>query len=172
MVVFETLVRNMTDAMYATSERFRKLISDNPQRFYYPFMLALLVVMGVIIFQALPTELIAWAANMANFAALFFPLVLIYVNARLPRPAKPWWTTVVLILNAVLRILLLEFRLQLFLQSAAGQFLTASGRGMNTLSPSEEEQSLDWKTFVYFNDVRWMHRRRNFMIAWPFQKAP
>jgi hypothetical protein len=102
MVVFETLVRNMTDAMYATSERFRKLISDNPQRFYYPFMLALLVVMGVIIFQALPTELIAWAANMANFAALFFPLVLIYVNARLPRPAKPpWWTTVVLILNAL-----------------------------------------------------------------------
>jgi hypothetical protein len=102
MVVFEALVRNMTDVLYATSERFRALISRNPQRFYYPFMLMLLVVMAVIIFQALPTHLITWAANMANFAALFFPLLLIYLNARLPRPAKPpWWTTQVLILNTL-----------------------------------------------------------------------
>ena len=73
MVVFETLVRNMTDALYATSARFRNAIHHNPQRFYYPFMLALLAVMAIISFQALPTQLITWAANMSNFASCSSP---------------------------------------------------------------------------------------------------
>ncbi len=100
--VFELLVRNFTDAAYATSTRFRKLIKDDPRRFYYPFMIVLAVVIGILIFQALPTELILISANMANFGALIFPFVIMYLNSKLPRPAKiTWWSYLVLILNVL-----------------------------------------------------------------------
>lgn len=102
MVIFETLVRNFTDAAYGISARFRGLIRGDPRRFYYPFMLVLLAVIGFLIFQALPTELIVISANMSNFGALIFPFVMMYLNSRLPRPARaPWWSYVVLALNVV-----------------------------------------------------------------------
>jgi hypothetical protein len=62
-------VRNFTDAAYATSPRFRRLIKDDPRRFYYPFMIVLAVVIGFLIFQALPTQLIMISANMAKSSA-------------------------------------------------------------------------------------------------------
>ena len=102
MNVFEALVRNFTDAAYATSTRFRKLIKDDPRRFYYPFMVVLAAVIGVLIFQALPTQLVMISANMANFAAVIFPLVIMYLNSKLPRPARiTWWSYVVLSLNVL-----------------------------------------------------------------------
>lgn len=102
MVLFELLVRNFTDAAYGVSARFRKWIHEDPRRFYYPFMLVLLVVISFLIFQALPTELILISANMANFGSLIFPFVLMYLNSKLPKPAKaPWWSYVVLVLNVL-----------------------------------------------------------------------
>jgi hypothetical protein len=102
MNVFEALVRNFTDAAYATSARFRKLIKDDPRRFYYPFMILLAVLIGILIFQALPTQLIIISANMANFAAIVFPLVIMYLNSKLPRPARiTWWSYLVLTLNVL-----------------------------------------------------------------------
>jgi len=102
MVVFEFLVRNVTDGLYATSAGFRRLINEDPRRFYYPFMLGLAIVIAILIHVALPTELILISANMSNFGSLIFPIVLMYLNSKLPRPAKiRWWSYVVLALNVV-----------------------------------------------------------------------
>jgi hypothetical protein len=102
LVVFEMLVRNVVDAVYGSSERFRRAIGGDPRRFYYPFMVLLAIVISVIIFQALPTELLQWAANMSNLAALIMPFALMYLISRLPRPAKAkWWSYVILVLVAV-----------------------------------------------------------------------
>ena len=35
---------------------------------------------------------------MANLAAMIFPLVLIYLNSKLPRPARAaWWSNVIMV---------------------------------------------------------------------------
>ncbi len=97
LVVFEMLVRNLVDALYGSSERFRRVIGGDPRRFYYPFMVVLAVVISVIIFQALPTTLVSWAANMSNLAALIMPFLLMYLISKLPRPAKArWWSYLIL----------------------------------------------------------------------------
>jgi hypothetical protein len=102
LVVFEMLVRNVVDAMYGSSGRFRRAIGGDPRRIYYPFMLLLLVVISVIIFQALPTELLQWAANMSNLAALIMPFALMYLISKLPRPARAkWWSYVILVAVAI-----------------------------------------------------------------------
>jgi hypothetical protein len=102
LVVFEMLVRNFVDAVYGSSARFRSAIGGDPRRFYYPFMVLLLIVISVIIFQALSTELLHWAANMSNLAALIAPFALMYLISKLPRPAKAnWWSYVVLVCVSV-----------------------------------------------------------------------
>lgn len=102
MVVFETLVRNFVDATYATSSRFRELIGGDPRRFYYPFMFVLFLVISFLIFQALPTDLITLSANMSNLASIIFPFAMIYLNSKLPKPARAsWWSYVLLILNVL-----------------------------------------------------------------------
>src|SRR5918999_1651279 len=102
LVVFETLVRNFVDAVYGSSSRFRAVIGGDPRRFYYPFMVLVAVVISVIIFQAIPTELLQWSANMSNLAALIAPFALMYLLSRLPRPAKAsWWSYVILTLVAI-----------------------------------------------------------------------
>jgi hypothetical protein len=98
MVVFEMLVRNFVDAVYGSSSRFRTLLGGDPRRFYYPFMVVLAIVISIIIFQALPTTLVSWAANMSNLAALIMPLALMYLISKLPRPARAaWWSYVILV---------------------------------------------------------------------------
>jgi hypothetical protein len=102
LVVFEMLVRNMVDALYGTSAGFRRLIRGDPRRFYYPFMILLAIVISLIIFQALPTELVQWSANMSNLAAIIIPFALIYLITKLPGPAKGrTWSYVILILMVV-----------------------------------------------------------------------
>ena len=59
------------------------------EAFYYPFMLVLLVIIAVILHLALPVELVQWSANMSNLGALIYPLMLMYLNSKLPRPARP-----------------------------------------------------------------------------------
>ena len=102
MVVFETLVRNFVDSAYAVSGGFRKMVRGDPRLFYYPFMVVLAIVISILIFTQLPTDLILVSANMSNFASIFFPLVMIYLNSKLPRPANiTWWSYLVLILNVI-----------------------------------------------------------------------
>lgn len=98
--IFEAMVRVTTDAAHATSPRLRGLIEGDPRRFYYPFMGALLVVIAIVLHLAVPVELVQWSANMSNLGALIYPFMLMYLNSRLPRPARlHWWHYVVLVLN-------------------------------------------------------------------------
>jgi hypothetical protein len=98
--IFEALIRNFTDAANGTSSRFREMIGGDPRRFYYPFMIFVLIIIGILLFQSLPVRLISISANMSNFGALMFPFMLIYLNRRLPRAARPRpHHTVILVLN-------------------------------------------------------------------------
>src|SRR5215207_6073697 len=98
--IFEAMVRVTTDASHATSSKLRRLIEGDPRRFYYPFMIVLLIVISIIIHQALPVGLVQWSANMSNLGALIYPFLLMYLNSKLPGSARPRpWHYVVLVLN-------------------------------------------------------------------------
>ena len=102
MIVLELLTRNATDMLYANSRRFRSWIRDDPRRFYYLCMFTLIVVIGIIIHLGDPVDLRTLSGNLSNLAALIFPLIMIYLNRRLPRPARArWWSILVLLLNVV-----------------------------------------------------------------------
>ncbi|GAA4507232.1 Nramp family divalent metal transporter [Nonomuraea ferruginea] len=98
--IFEAMVRVTTDAAHATSPRLRRLIEGDPRRFYYPFMIVLLIVIAVVIHLSLPVALVEWSANMSNLGALIYPFMLMYLNSKLPKPARArWWHHVILVLN-------------------------------------------------------------------------
>ncbi|NUP82583.1 MAG: Nramp family divalent metal transporter [Nonomuraea sp.] len=98
--IFEAMVRVTTDAAHATSPRLRALVEGDPRRFYYPFMIVLLVIISLVIHATLPVGLVEWSANMSNLGALLYPFLLMYLNSRLPRPARPRpWHYVILVLN-------------------------------------------------------------------------
>jgi hypothetical protein len=100
--IFEAMVRVVTDAAPALSPRMKALIEGDPRRFYYPFMFVLMVAIAVILHLALPVALVQFSANMSNLGALIYPFLLMYLNSRLPRPARPRpWHYVVLVLNFV-----------------------------------------------------------------------
>lgn len=100
--IFEALVRNFTDSVHATSPRLRRVLEGDPRRFYYPYMLVVLVVIAGAIHLAAPVKLVQISANMSNLGALIFPFMLIYLNSRLPKPARPRpWHYVILVLNFV-----------------------------------------------------------------------
>jgi len=98
----EFLIRNTTEAANTVSPRLRAWTAGDPRKAYYSLAIVFIIVIGVLIHLALPTELLQISANMANFASLIFPFVLIYLNAKLPMPARGrWWSTVVLLANVV-----------------------------------------------------------------------
>ena len=96
--VLEMLIRNTADAAFAMFPTLRERIRGDMRRLYYPLAAAFIVVIGIIIHLQLPTDLVRTSANIANLASIVFPLVLIYLNTRLPRPARAHWGHVVLLL--------------------------------------------------------------------------
>jgi hypothetical protein len=97
--IFEALVRNATDSLVA-SPRLYAAVGRDPRRFYYPFMVALIIVIFVFLRFFQPATLVLISANMSNFGALVFPFALMYLNSRLPRAAKPrWWSYALLVAN-------------------------------------------------------------------------
>ncbi len=100
--IFEAMVRVTTDAAHANSPKLRRLLDGDPRKFYYPFMLVLLVAISIILHLALPVNLVQWSANMSNLGALIFPFLLIYLNYKLPKVARPKpWHTVLLVANVL-----------------------------------------------------------------------
>jgi hypothetical protein len=100
MTVFETLVRNFVDAAYGVSARVRKIVQGDPRKLYYPLMLVLLIAISIFIRVALPQDLVQTSANFSNFASLFFPLVMVYLNLKLPKVARMrWWGILAMVLN-------------------------------------------------------------------------
>ncbi|MDQ3947173.1 MAG: Nramp family divalent metal transporter [Actinomycetota bacterium] len=99
--IFEALVRNATDAAN-TNARLRTAIAGDPRRFYYPFMVVLVIVIAVVLTTFQPINLVRNSANISNGAALVYPFVLIYLNRQLPRAARPpKWTYAALMANFV-----------------------------------------------------------------------
>jgi hypothetical protein len=79
IVIFGFIARG---AAPAVSPRMRALIEGDPRRSYYPFMIALLVAISVILHLAVPVTLVQSSANMSNPGALIYPFLLIYPTAR------------------------------------------------------------------------------------------
>jgi hypothetical protein len=100
--IFEALVRNATDSLNM-SDRFKSMVSGDPRRFYYPFMIVLLIIIGIFLqFFQDATTLIEISANMSNLGAIIFPFAVIYLIRKLPRAARPRWPSyVVLLLNVL-----------------------------------------------------------------------
>ena len=97
--IFEALVRNTTDAVNS-SPRLQQAIAGDPRRFYFPFMLVLTAVIGLVLQFLQPARLILISANMSNFGALIFPFFLMYLNSKLPKAARPkGYVYVILVLN-------------------------------------------------------------------------
>ena len=65
-------------------------------------MLLLLIVISAFVYNGPPVGLVIWSANMANLGALIYPFLLIYLNSRLPKPARPRpYHYVILLLNSL-----------------------------------------------------------------------
>ncbi len=100
--ILEMLVRNTTDAAIAVSPRLHNWIKGDARKAYYGMALIFILIISIIIHLALPTTLVQIAANMSNFASIIYPIVLIYLNTKLPKPARAtWWSIVILILNVL-----------------------------------------------------------------------
>ncbi|HEU5471462.1 MAG TPA: Nramp family divalent metal transporter [Actinophytocola sp.] len=98
--IFEALVRNFTDSVHAVSPRMRRVLDGDPRKFYYPYMLIVLAVIAGAIHLATPVKLVQISANMSNLGALIFPFMLMYLNTKLPKAARPrWWHHLFLVLN-------------------------------------------------------------------------
>jgi hypothetical protein len=98
----EVLIRNTTDVAISTSGRLRSWIGNDPRKFYFIAAGFFIAVISVIIHLKIPTELLIYSGNISNLAAIVFPLVLIYLNRQLPKPARAgWWTYPVLIANVL-----------------------------------------------------------------------
>ena len=102
LCILETLTRCATDALLATGGRVQRWVAEDTRRFYYAWMLGLVILISVLIHIALPVDLIILSANLTNLASLIFPLAMIYLNRRLPRPARIGWAaTSVLVANTL-----------------------------------------------------------------------
>jgi hypothetical protein len=91
MGIFEALVRNFTDSAHGVSPALRRTVEagGDVRRLYYGYMVALLIVISITIHLTAPARLLAISANMSNLGAMIFPFILIYLNSKLPRPARP-----------------------------------------------------------------------------------
>lgn len=102
IVVLELLTRNLTEAVYVSSDTVRTWLGNDPRWLYYPVMLVLIVAISVFIHLSLPTQLSVISGNLSNFAAIIFPVGLMYLNRRLPRPARiTWWSYLALAANVI-----------------------------------------------------------------------
>ncbi|MBN1191490.1 MAG: Nramp family divalent metal transporter [Dehalococcoidales bacterium] len=98
----EMLIRNTTDSFMAISPRLRDWISGDPRKCYYIVAVGIIILISIFIHLALPVKLLQYSANMANLAAMIYPLVLIYLNRKLPRPARSgWWAHILLGANVI-----------------------------------------------------------------------
>jgi hypothetical protein len=101
-ILLEMLVRNTVDAANSVSPRLRSWIKGDARKAYYVIAILYIIVISVIIHLALPTELLLYSANMANLSSLIFSFILIYLNTKLPRPARAsWWSIAILLANVV-----------------------------------------------------------------------
>ncbi len=101
VALIELLSRNLTDALYMNLRPVRRWCGEDARRLYYPAMVFVILLITAAIFLD-PGDPLGLLGNLANFAAILFPLATLYLNAQLPRPARlGWWSTLVLLLNVL-----------------------------------------------------------------------
>jgi hypothetical protein len=101
-LVLEALARSFTEGLYSASDRVRQGIHNEPRRLYYPILLLFVALISLMVFLTSPTQQVYFAGNVANVAAMIFPLILLYLNFNLPRPARSNWISAILLLANVL----------------------------------------------------------------------
>jgi hypothetical protein len=90
MGIFEALVRNFVDSAHGVSPKLRRTVeAGDVRRLYYGYMILVAIVISITIHLTLPAKLLLTSANMSNLGAMIFPFLLIYLNSKLPRPARP-----------------------------------------------------------------------------------
>ena len=104
IITLELMARNFTDAIFGVSARTRRWLKGDSRRLYYPALILLVIAISTLVYVPLPARIQQFSADSAilvgNFAALLFPLAILYLNRRLPHPARSGWASVlVLILN-------------------------------------------------------------------------
>lgn len=102
MVVLDLLARNLTDALYCHSAVLRKWSQEDARKIYYPIAVLVVVLVSIFIHSATPAFLLVLSGNLANFASLIFPLMMIYLNLRLPRPARISWLGILMMIANVI----------------------------------------------------------------------
>lgn len=102
VLVLEALARSFTEGLFFASERVRRAIRNEPRRLYYPLLLAIVGLISLLVFLVSPGQQVLLAGNLANLAAAIFPLILLYLNFQLPRPARSGWVSAVILLANVL----------------------------------------------------------------------
>lgn len=95
--VLEILIRNVTDSAIAVSPRLREKIDGDPRKAYYVTAVLFILVIAVIIHLALPGQLLQIAGNMSTLASLIYPVLLIYLNTKLPKPARAGWRSILVL---------------------------------------------------------------------------
>lgn len=115
IVILELLARNLNDAILAIAapsrveaEPISGSQSPKPQAakdarsLYYPILAGLVFSIGVLMHITLPESWTLLLSNLPNLAAMIFPLAAIYLNRKLPRPARiTWWSYLVLLANVI-----------------------------------------------------------------------
>ena len=100
--LLEMMVRNTADFGHRGQPTHARMDCRRPRKFYYLMAVILIVAIGIIIHLALPTKLLQVSANMANLASIIYPIILIYLNRQLPKPARGGvWSTTMLLANVV-----------------------------------------------------------------------
>lgn len=90
MGIFEALVRNFVDSAHGVSPRLRRTIeAGDVRKLYYGYMVLVMIVISITIHLTVPATLLTTSANMSNLGGIVFPIVLIYLNSKLPRAARP-----------------------------------------------------------------------------------
>jgi hypothetical protein len=100
--ILEMVIRNTADSAYAMFPSLHEWTKGDVRKFYYPVAVLIIILIAIVIHLALPTTLLLISSNMANLAGVIFPLVMIYLNLRLPKTARAkWWSILVLVIFAL-----------------------------------------------------------------------
>jgi hypothetical protein len=90
MGIFEALVRNFVDSVHGVSPRLRRTVeAGDVRKLYYGYMILVMIVISITIHLTYPQNLLQTSANMSNLGGMVFPIVLIYLNRKLPGAARP-----------------------------------------------------------------------------------
>ncbi len=100
--ILEMVIRNTADSAYAMFPKLHEWTKGDMRKFYYLVAVVIILLIAIIIHLALPTELLIISSNMSNLAGVIFPLIMIYLNSKLPYPARAkWWSILVLVIFAL-----------------------------------------------------------------------